>query len=55
MTHSCLAATEKQPEMDEQPETVMDKPVRIPVIFRPLINVFTFHPLYSPFDFVCYA
>ena len=45
----------KQPEMDEQSETVMDKPVRIPVIFRPLINVFTFHPLYSPFDFVCYA
>ena len=37
----------KQTKMDKQTEPVMDKPVRISVILRPLINVFTFHPLFS--------
>ena len=36
----------KQTKVNEHPETVMDKPVRLSIIFRPFINILTFHPLY---------
>ena len=44
----------KKTKMNKHTETVMDKPVRVAVIFRPLINVLTFHSHFS-FHLVCYA
>ena len=39
MPYSCG----KQTKVNEHPETVMDKPVRLSIIFRPLVGVTSLH------------